>query len=139
MQYDFRSVYSSILRDWFCVDPADITTMLYKNYQYLPFIETTACTLNTDELNNLGDNLITNYPNPFATTTTLTFKTMGGHTLIQIFDPTGRLVAVPVDDLYDEGTFNVTFNGEQLSAGIYYARLQNGSTQQVRTMLKVTQ
>jgi uncharacterized protein (DUF1501 family) len=139
MQYDFRSVYSSILRDWFCVDPADITTMLYKNYQYLPFIETTACTLNTEELNKLGDNLITNYPNPFVTTTTLTFKTMGGHTLIQIFDPTGRLVAVPLDDLYDEGTFNITFDAGQLSAGIYYARLQNGSTQQVRTMLKVTQ
>src|SRR5579871_837426 len=140
MQYDFRSVYSSILRDWFCVDPTDITTILYKNYQYLPFIQTTACTLNADELNKLGENLISNYPNPFVSSTTITFKTNGGHTLVQIFDTSGRLLAVPIDQIYDgPGAYTVIFNGAQLIAGIYYARLQNESAQQVRTMLKVTQ
>ena len=138
MQYDFRSVYSSILRDWFCVEPNDITTMLYKNYQYLPFIQTTACAIGAEELNKLGTNMITNYPNPFVHSTTISFKTMGGHTLVQIFDPSGRLVAVPVDKEYDgAGAYTITFNGENLSSGVYYARLQNESVQQVRTMLKV--
>jgi len=140
MQYDFRSVYSSILRDWFCVDPTDITTMLYKNYQYLPFIQSTACTMDSNELNLLGQNLIINYPNPFASSTTITYKTMGGHTLIQIFNTAGQLIAVPVDTVYDTaGAYSIAFNGEHLSSGVYYARLQNGSVQQVRTMLKVRQ
>jgi uncharacterized protein (DUF1501 family) len=136
MQYDFRSVYSSILRDWFCVDPNDITTMLFKNYQYLPFIQTTACKIQSPDV--LGFNLITNYPNPFDQSTTITFKTNGGHTLIQIFDTSGRLIAVPVDKNYDmAGEYNITFYAGYLAGGVYYARLQNGSTQQVRTMLKI--
>ncbi len=140
MQYDFRSVYSSILRDWFCIDPNDISTMLYKNYQYLPFIESTACELKTEDLDNLGDKLITNYPNPFIESTSITFKTSGGHTLVQVFDTAGRLIAVPVNQQYDTaGEYTVTFNASPLAGGIYYARLQNGSVQQVRTMLKVRQ
>lgn len=135
MQYDFRSVYATILRDWFCVDPTDIGTMLYKNYQYLPLMETTSCTLNK-ELDKLGDKLIMNYPNPFVNATTLEFKTGGGHTLVQIFDVSGKLVAVPVDTDYPAGTYDVLFNVGYLAAGVYYARFQNGPTQQVRTMIK---
>ncbi|MBS1598957.1 MAG: DUF1501 domain-containing protein [Bacteroidetes bacterium] len=136
MQYDFRSVYSSILRDWFCVDPNDITTMLFKNYQYLPFIQGTACKVINPDV--LGFNLITNYPNPFDQSTTITFKTNGGHTLIQIFDTAGRLIAVPIDKNYDgPGEYTITFYAGQLAGGVYYGRLQNGSTQQVRTMLKI--
>ncbi|HTQ66986.1 MAG TPA: DUF1501 domain-containing protein [Puia sp.] len=135
MQYDFRSVYASILRDWFCVDPNDITTMLYKNYQYLPFIQGTACKIENPSA--LGYNLITNYPNPFDESTLITYKTNGGHTLVQIFDTSGRLIAVPVDQIYDgPGAYTITFYSGQLAAGVYYARLQNGSDQQVRTMLK---
>lgn len=136
MQYDFRSVYSSILRDWFCVDPNDIKTMLFKDYQYLPFIQGTACSMQNPSV--LGFNLITNYPNPFDSTTKISFKTTGGHTLIQIFDTAGRLIAVPIDRTYDSaGEYTFDFYTGQFAAGVYYARLQNGSTQQVRTMLKI--
>jgi len=134
MQYDFRSVYATVLRDWFCVDPADVSTMLYKNYQYLPLIESSACSI--EKPSALGDKLISNYPNPFVGTTTITFKTAGGYTMIQIFDVSGKLVAVPVSADYQSGEYTVVFNGGTLAAGVYYARLQNGSTQQVRTMIK---
>ena len=106
MQYDFRSVYSTILRDWFCVSSSDVTTMLFNNYQYLPFINGNACNNNYDDLNNAGNNLISNYPNPFNASTTITFKTNGGHTLVQIFDTGGRLVMMPVDQDYSQGTYN---------------------------------
>lgn len=134
MQYDFRSVYATVLRDWFCVDPNDISTMLYKNYQYLPLVETTAC--NMPDLSVLGDKLIRNDPNPFSDSTTITFKTDGGYTLVQIFDVSGKLVAVPVSANYQKGEYTTVFYGGSLAAGVYYARLQNGSTQQVRTMIK---
>ncbi len=134
MQYDFRSVYATVLRDWFCVDPNDISTMLYKNYQYLPLVETTAC--NMPDTSILGDKLIRNDPNPFSSSTTITFKTDGGFTLVQIFDVSGKLVAVPVSANYLQGEYTTVFYGGALAAGVYYARLQNGSTQQVRTMIK---
>lgn len=139
MQYDFRSVYSSILRDWFCVPPSDVSTMLLANYQYLPFIKSTACNNTIDDLNNIGNNLILNYPNPFIDSTNITFVTNGGHTLVQVFDVAGHLISVLVDQVYPtSGTYTITFTTTNLAAGIYYARLQNESVTQVKTMLKVT-
>jgi uncharacterized protein (DUF1501 family) len=139
MQYDFRSVYSTILRDWFCVPAADVDTMLLANYQYLPFIKSTACSNTIDDLNNIGNSLIINYPNPFVESTNITFKTSGGHTLVQVFDVAGHLINVLIDQVYNgPGTYTVTFTAPELAAGIYYARLQNGSVAQVKTMLKTT-
>jgi len=137
MQYDFRSIYSTILRDWFCLPADEVETVLLKNYQYLPVIKSTACNMNILELNNLGDNLIINYPNPFSSSTTITFKSAGGHTLVQVFDTTGKRIAILADKVYDAGTYSIPFNTAALASGVYYARLQNGSLQQVRPMLKV--
>ncbi|MBN8698403.1 MAG: DUF1501 domain-containing protein [Chitinophagales bacterium] len=137
MQYDFRSVYSTILRDWFCLPPDEVETVLLKNYQYLPVIKATACNMNIEELNALGDNLIINYPNPFVSGTTINFKSAGGHVLIQVFDTIGRKVATLADQPYAAGTYSIPFNGSALASGVYYARLQNGPLQQVRPMLKV--
>jgi uncharacterized protein (DUF1501 family) len=137
MQYDFRSVYSTILRDWFCLPPQQVDNVLLKNYQYLPVIKATACNMDIKDLNSIGDNLITNYPNPFSNSTKITFKSAGGHTLVQIFDTAGKRIATLIDQVYTAGTYTITFNSTTLASGVYYARLQNGSLQQVRPMLKV--
>ena len=84
----------------------------------------------------MGDKLIRNDPNPFTNSTTITFKTDGGYTMVQIFDVSGKLIAVPVSADFDKGEYTVVFNGSNLASGVYYARLQNGSIQQVRTMIK---
>ncbi|GAA0524708.1 DUF1501 domain-containing protein [Chitinophaga japonensis] len=140
MQYDFRSVYASILEQWFCVKEADLKTILLEDYQRLPIVSGIACGLitGTDDINqNAGNNYITNYPNPFTDKTYIKYKTKGGHTMIQIFDTMGRLLQVPVNNVHTPGEYTITFDGEHLPNGVFYARFQNGATQQVRTMLKV--
>jgi uncharacterized protein (DUF1501 family) len=139
-QYDFRSVYSSILEKWFCVPPATLQTILFQNFQSLNIVKDTACkTTGVDDPNQTaGEQLIVNYPNPFTESTTIKFKTKGRHTLVQIIDMLGRVIQTPVDKDYTQsGEFTVTFNSGGLPCGVYYARLQNGSVQQVRPMLKV--
>jgi uncharacterized protein (DUF1501 family) len=138
-QYDFRSVYASILEKWFCVPTATLQTILFQNFQSLNIVSDTACNPNADDPNqSAGEELITNYPNPFAQTTTIRYKTKGAHTLIQIIDMLGRVIQTPVDkDIRPGGTFTVTFDSGALPPGVYYARFQNGPTQQVRAMLKV--
>jgi uncharacterized protein (DUF1501 family) len=139
MQYDFRSVYASILEQWFCVKEADLKGILLEDYQRLPIVSGIACGVITgiDDVNGNNVTYITNYPNPFVEKTYLKYKTKGGHTMIQIFDTMGRLLQVPVNGVHTAGEYTITFDGEQLPAGVYYARFQNGATQQVRTMLKV--
>lgn len=136
MQYDFRSVYASLLENWLCVKNSDLQTIMLKNFQNIPLVNSASC--KTAIPNTGGTNLITNSPNPFTSSTTITFKTAGGHTLIQIMDTLGRVLSTPVDKDYAQAaTYSIPFNSGALPSGVYYARLQNGSIQQVRTMLKV--
>jgi uncharacterized protein (DUF1501 family) len=138
MQYDFRSVYASILSDWFCVNSTDLDKIMLKNFQKLPIVNSPGCITPTSEINqNDGIKLISNYPNPFDFATTIEFSTTGGHTMVQIFDVEGQLIATPIDGMYAEGKHKTYYNGGNLPSGVYYARLQNGSLQQVKTMLKV--
>ena len=138
MQYDFRSVYASILSDWFCVNSTDLEKVMLRNFQKLKIVNSPSCITDTQDINKAaGLKLISNFPNPFDFATTIEFETQGGHTMVQIFDVEGQLIALPVDGMYAAGKYKVYFNGGYLPAGVYYARLQNGPTQQVRTMLKV--
>lgn len=136
MQYDFRSIYSTILENWFCVDNTTLQTVMLKNFQSLPLIRSNSCNSTTPDLT---DKLrINNYPNPFVSHTTITFQTEGGHTSVMIIDTLGRLIKTLVDQEYSgPGQYTISFNAERLATGVYYARLQNGTIQQVRAMLKV--
>lgn len=138
MQYDFRSVYASLLEQWFCVPKADLNSIMLNNYQSLPLVNGLACGVVTsvpgvDE----GTNLIFNYPNPFTAKTMISYTTRGGHTLVQVFDTMGRMIRTLVDSEHAAGTYTIPFDAEGMPNGVYYARFQNGVTQQVRTMVKV--
>jgi len=138
-QYDFRSIYASILEEWFCVPTTTLETILFKNFQKLNIANDNYCrSLGANDPNqSAGEELISNYPNPFTESTTIKFKTKGGHTLIQIIDMLGRVVKTAVDKDYTPGTYTTSFESGGLPTGVYYARFQNGSFQQVRPMVKV--
>ena len=136
MQYDFRSVYASMLQDWLGVKNSDLQQIMLKDFQNLPLLKTS--TSNITYKKSRGITLIENYPNPFTQNTTIKFTTSGGHTLIQIINTLGQVIDTPVDSDYPvAGTYTIQWNSQSHSAGIYYARLQNGNIQQLRTMIKV--
>jgi len=142
MQYDFRSVYSTILEKWFCLDKTVVDGLYPPNInnqlQSLPLFKSSlTCSAVTPPPPD-SDRIIYNYPHPFTNSTEIKFKTEGGHTLIQIFDTLGRLIITLLEKDYTAATSDkVTFNSEGLPTGIYYARLQNGVIQKVWPMLKV--
>lgn len=133
MQYDFRSVYASILTQWFCADNATVQSSMLQNFQSLPLVQGTVC--GTTPVNPSGI-IISNYPNPFSGQTTIQYTTAGGHTLVQVIDASGRLLKRLVEAEMPAGTYTISFNAAGLPAGVYYARFQNGSTSQVRAMVK---
>jgi hypothetical protein len=137
-QYDFRSLYASLLQQWFCVDSTNLETIMLRNFQQIPLAVNAACgtTGLQDIIRGSGEELITNYPNPFVQSTAITFRTKGGHTLVQVMDGLGRVVKTLTDKVYTPGVYTTTFDSQGLPMGVYYARFQNGSLQQVRSMLK---
>lgn len=136
-QYDYRSVYASILEKWFCADNAELQTVLLENFQSLPLIQDGTCNGINDLNKKAGISLISNYPNPFTINTNVKYITQGGHTLVQVIDCMGRVVRTLVDKEQDGNTYVIPFDSTGLAAGVYYLRLQNGPLQQVKPMLKV--
>ncbi len=139
-QYDFRSVYASILERWFCVKQPLLNQLLLQNYQSLPVIKGGPCGLpdDPDVINNDGDKLLLKmWPNPYSLNATLQFSTTGGHTMIQQINSLGQVVKVLANGEYTAGTYNVDIYEDGLPAGAYFIRLQNQSLQKVLNVLKM--
>jgi len=76
------------------------------------------------------------YPNPFNPSTIIQFQIpVNGFVTLKVFDLLGREVATVVNDFRSEGTYNTEFNGNNLSSGIYFYRLQSGEYIETRKMV----
>lgn len=77
-----------------------------------------------------------NYPNPFNPSTTIEFSLTGaGPATLEVYDVLGRHVATLVDEPLSAGTYQVRFDGDGLSSGVYVYQLTAGDLQATRSML----
>ena len=79
-----------------------------------------------------------NFPNPFRGTTTLRYslpKTM--QVRLTVYDMLGREVATLAEGTQDAGTYTSEFDGADLPAGIYYARIELDHLQFTKKMVRV--
>jgi predicted secreted protein len=76
------------------------------------------------------------YPNPFNPSTQITFDLpKASHVTLGVFDLLGREVGILTDEAYPAGTHSATFDGSNLSSGIYFYRLQAGDFVQAKKMV----
>ncbi|MEO8590175.1 MAG: DUF1501 domain-containing protein, partial [Flavobacteriales bacterium] len=139
MQYDFRSVYASVLKDWFCLETADVDAVLLNTFQPLALVDPEGCLGNSvhDINQQAGDLLLNAYPNPFVERTTLSYAANGGRVLIQVFNEQGQMLKTLVNQQMLPGKYTVDCDLGDMPVGVYYARLQNERAQQVKNLLKV--
>jgi photosystem II stability/assembly factor-like uncharacterized protein len=84
-----------------------------------------------------------NYPNPFNPSTTISYSVPVVETgynptvRIIIYDITGREVKRLVNTSQAKGSYEVEFNGDNFSSGIYYYKLSSGNFSQTRKMLLI--
>jgi len=75
--------------------------------------------------------LAQNYPNPFASSTTISFSlSASAPVILRVYNALGEAVATLVYDEMDAGQHNVTFHGENLQNGLYFYRLTAGKDSQ---------
>lgn len=134
-QYDFRNIYATLLNNWLCVDDSGMESILFKTYDPMPLVDGSTCHPTAPNLS--GNSLISNYPNPFSSTTTIVFRSAGGHITIRLADGEGRWLQTIVDADYPPGSYTVTFDGSRLGNGIYYAHFQDKTQQSVRRISKM--
>ena len=135
MQYDFRSVYGSILMDWFEVPEAQVKELLYEEFSYIPILKTTATPV--DPRVELGVELEQNYPNPYTNQTRIRFATKrGGWVRIQVFDSEGRILQTVTDRNFTPGSHELLVEAHGWAAGTYYYRMQYDTWREVKLMTK---
>lgn len=79
-----------------------------------------------------------NYPNPFNPATTFKFSLpKEGYVEIILYDITGREVATLVSDPFKAGTYTVTFDGTNLSSGVYFYRIVSGDFTDAKKMVLI--
>lgn len=134
MQYDFRSVYASVLKDWFCVPENVLEDIILPNFQQLPIVNP-ACLTSIEEVNSLSDALkLQVSPNPFTSSAYAEYEVPDGHTILQLYDPLGRLLKTFVSQKQNAGKYKVWIENEGYRAGNYHLRLQSGALQKTFTV-----
>ncbi|GAA4391342.1 DUF1501 domain-containing protein [Hymenobacter koreensis] len=123
MQFDFRSIYASVLQDWFAVPAATLTALFGRSFAYVPVLRpgVVSGTATAADLNVPGFSV---YPNPVRERATVAFEAGGGHVQVVIYDHVGREVRRLVDRVLPRGKQALPFETAGLAAGTYYCHVQ---------------
>jgi len=79
-----------------------------------------------------------NYPNPFNPVTKIRFEIpQQGFVSMKVYDIIGRQVATLVNENLSPGTYEVTFDGKELSSGLYFYRLTSNGFSETKRMLMI--
>lgn len=82
--------------------------------------------------------LYQNYPNPFNPITTISYQLpVISKVVLKVYDILGKEVATLVDEIKQPGKYNVTFNGSNLSSGVYFYTLNAGNNFYVKKMMLI--
>jgi predicted GH43/DUF377 family glycosyl hydrolase len=77
-----------------------------------------------------------NYPNPFNPTTKIRYQVPAtGLVSLRVFNLLGEVVVTLVNEEKPVGTYELTWNTENLSSGVYFYRLQAGSFVETKKMI----
>ena len=80
--------------------------------------------------------LFTPYPNPFNPTTTIRFSVAATHTTqLGIYDITGRMVEMLVNEKLTAGEHKIVWNADEYASGVYFVKLENGKKYQTQKLL----
>jgi len=82
--------------------------------------------------------LFQNYPNPFNPTTVIDFRIpITGYYTVKVFNVIGQTVSVLAEREFSAGSYKVTFNGNNLSSGIYFYQLFGNGVNLIRKMMLI--
>ena len=80
--------------------------------------------------------LYQNVPNPFNPSTVIRFELrVASEVKLTVYDLTGREAVVLVDEYRQAGGYEITFDGTDLSSGMYFAKLEAGNITKSMKML----
>lgn len=134
MQFDFRSVYGSVLMDWFDVAEEDVRDLLYEDFQHIPIISGCAPTY-TENLFSESINFDV-FPNPIASNLQVKFISVNERVRLSLFDVLGNELKVIFDNKLAAGAHRFNVDTSTLIPGNYVVRIISERGQKTKLINK---
>ncbi|MBP7821800.1 MAG: DUF1501 domain-containing protein [Saprospiraceae bacterium] len=136
MEIDFRSIYGTILADWFKMDAPSIANILFDGWQHLPILRD--CDVSSVQESQNEDIFKLNiFPSPTMDFVNIEFMGLGERTHVSIFDARGYEVKVVCDKLLSNTFHSFNIDMRNMVAGNYYLRLATKYTFAVKSIIKI--
>jgi uncharacterized protein (DUF1501 family) len=136
MQYDFKSVYGSILMDWFDVEKAQVQSLFSNDFQYLPILSNCAAS-SIEEINETTYDLKA-LPNPMSDYLNVSFNLKSKEDIrLSLFDVLGAEIKVISNRAVAKGLHEVKVELHDVVPGPYFLRLQTRTGQKTLRLVKV--
>jgi uncharacterized protein (DUF1501 family) len=125
MQFDFRSVYATMLVQWLGASEEDVRQVLFNDFSMVPFIKNCEQNTNVIDVANVLDVIV--YPSPAYEKVVLQWESKGGSTHISILNATGSLVENIMERNVASGQHKFTIPVESYASGSYFAYIREGN------------
>ncbi len=135
MQYDFRSVYGSILMDWFEVPESEVKEIFTDDFQYLPILQ--LCDGVPTHDFDATDIEINVFPNPFTSYASVQFTSKAEWIRISLYDSLGSELRTIAARKFDAGEHLVKFDAHDLAPGNYFVRLATDKQAKTKSLIKI--
>lgn len=129
MQYDFRSVYASLLIDWFGAKEEDVRNILFDDFQKIPFIKD--CSTPSSVYETEIPIEVTLSPNPCSDVAIINLHHKGRNVRISILDTLGSELQVVLNRNLQRGHHDISID-MPFAPGVYYVRV--GVDHHVKTL-----
>lgn len=135
MQFDFRQVYSTVLRDWFQVPESSVNEYLYQ--QAFTALDVFECNSNV-AVNDLFKNANLNaFPNPCKSVINISFFVQkADYFKLIIFDSLGKIYQELPSQNFAKGLQNIQIETSKFASGNYFLSLQNAQNRATVSFLK---
>jgi len=126
MQYDFRSVYGSVLMDWFEVPEDKVKTLLTPDFQYISILGECSISNSTNTLDQVVS--LQAFPNPFVSSFQVKLELEKSEKVkIDISDVQGRLIKDIGNRTLSAGLHEINMEASDFVSGVYFVRVQIGN------------
>ncbi len=136
METDFRSIYGSVLIDWFQAPEDQVSALFSGGFEYIPIVnqcEAPSSIFETEE-NNIE---IKAYPNPTQDLTFVEFESESDWIRVSLLNTLGREVKVITNKKFAGGDHKIEVDLRDYPSGSYFVRLQSSKTQKSLPIVKI--
>ncbi len=135
MQNDFRSVYGSLLIDWFGADEQDIKDILYDGFQKIDIVGDCSSTSNNNI--TVANEIFKLSPNPASSILKIEFSSLGEHMEVAIYNELGSKLNIIANKKFNMGIQAINVDISDLTPGVYYIRILSTKTQYTKRFVKI--